>query len=139
MGATKINTKKSNRIMTNEIAIESFRLLKKEICKFAVGANINAGDVVLCKASFKNPCEPDLEDLAEESYSKIMYRRRVVPFLTRVRSVNPDEESGRRFITANIESITPSDKIFFYNKFFANEKEERLALDIEGKHIIFQN
>ena len=138
MGATKMNTKSLNGITVNEIAVESFKLLQKEVCKFVAGENLSAGDTILLKASFKNQCEAEDGECADGEDARVMYRRRVVPFVTRVRNVIFNEPNGRRLVTADIENITASDRKFFYDKFFSLNPNDRASLDIEGKRIVFQ-
>ncbi|MCB1154280.1 MAG: hypothetical protein H6684_04440 [Deltaproteobacteria bacterium] len=132
MGASKINTRHLKDIQTQDIAVTGFELMEEAACKFLAPDGLTAGDVVLIKASFKNPCENE-----EEEDEQILYRRRVVPFVTRIKRVYSPRKSGERRVTASIENITESDKKFFFEKFFAADEEERSRLDIEGRRIDF--
>ncbi|MCZ7584842.1 MAG: hypothetical protein M5R36_16760 [Deltaproteobacteria bacterium] len=132
MGSSKVNIRALSGISTDAIELGGFELMEEEACRFHSGAELSAGDVVLIKASFKNPCEnePEADDDA-----RVLFRRRVIPFITRVQRVSRPRKSGDRKVTAVIENITPDDRAFFYEKFFSSDPEERANLEVEGRRI----
>jgi hypothetical protein len=94
---------------------------------------LDPGEMVLIKVSFKNPCEQE-DDSACEA---VLYRRRVVPLVTRVtRATSSHGRRGAR-IAARIESMTEEDRRFFMKKYFGQNEEEAFELELEGKHIRF--
>ncbi|MBZ0274189.1 hypothetical protein K8I61_19275 [bacterium] len=132
MGATKINTRHLSGIETRDLVIRKFRLMKNDTCRFDVARALAAGDVVLVKASFKNACEAE----TEEEDERVLFRRRVVPFVTRVARV-AGGSPGESRITARIENMTDADRRFFMDKYFSADSKERAGIEIEARLIDF--
>jgi len=134
MGATKLNIKHISSINTDDLAVLGFELCDDMKCRFVLNQPIPEGEVVLIKASFKDACEAaDVED------ENVLYRRRVVPFVTRVKKALAGKKQKGVVVSAQIENITEDDRSYFYRKYFAENDTggNPLEMDIEGKHIIF--
>ena len=131
MGASKLNTKQISTISAADVNINDFELFNDMVCSYVVNQPLDQGEMILIKASFKNACESDTE-----ADDQVLYRRRVVPFVTRVTEANPNREKRSIRVSARIESITDEDRHFFYKKYFeSTEERDPLSLEIEGKHI----
>ncbi len=134
MGATKIKIKNIKEIKADELLVDDFELKSDQDCSYIIDHHVSLGEMVLIKASFKNACE--LDD--EEQRDDVLYRRRVVPFITRVVEASRVPDKGHFRVAAMIENIAGEDRDFFFSKYFElGEGEEPLALELEGKHISF--
>lgn len=134
MGATKIKIKNIKEIKADELFVDEFQLKSDQDCTFVINQHVSLGEMVLIKASFKNACE--IED--EEQHDEVLYRRRVVPFVTRVTDATAVPGDRHFRVDALIENIAGEDRDFFFSKYFElGEGEQPLALELEGKHISF--
>ncbi len=131
MGATRmIGARDLREIQTHEMDVAAFELTQRDACRFRSTLDVKSGDVVLIKASFKNACEEQDE---EEFDPRCVYRRRVVPFVTRIESVT-NLKDGARSVRAHIERITPGDHRFFLTK-YVDERDEGITFDFEARLI----
>jgi len=137
MGTTKLKIKQIAAIKTDDLAVDGFEMNPDMECSYVVNHPVEKGEIVLIKASFKNACETE-EETEDEN---VLYRRRVVPFITRVRQAYEPERAkkNRRVrVKAKIERITDEDRRFFLRKYFATTSEtDPLNLEMEGKRICF--
>ena len=131
MGATKLNINHISAINADDLMVGDFALDGNDQCSFVVTGPIDQGEIVLIKASFKDSCES-----TNENDDNVLYRRRVVPLLTRVEQAQLDGERVMR-VNAHIENITEEDRLFFYRKYFDNTQDETFELDVEGKKITY--
>jgi len=130
MGATKINIRHVDKINTEDLAVLGFELRDDNDCCYVVRGPVEKGEIVLIKASFKDLCEG-----AETEDETVLYRRRVVPFVTRIKTAKMQGESMR--VSASIERITDEDRAYFFRKYFDSDEDAQLQLDLEGKRIHF--
>ena len=133
MGATKLNIKHLKSINAVDVNVNKFLLNKNDTCSFILDQPVDQGEMVLIKASFKNACEGDCD--AEDD--SVLFRRRVVPFVTRVTRSKQVKGNGCFHISTKIESMTAEDRSFFFKKYFDTDEEKTLQLELEGKHIRF--
>ncbi len=130
MGATKINIRHVDKINTEDLPVLGFELCDDNDCRYVVRGPVEKGEIVLIKASFKDLCEG-----AETEDETVLYRRRVVPFVTRIKTAKMQGESMR--VSASIERITDEDRAYFFRKYFDSDEDAQLQLDLEGKRIHF--
>jgi hypothetical protein len=130
MGATKLNIKHVREINTAELTIDEFAMDCDENCTFIVDHEVQPGEVVLIKASFKNACDCGADNEA-------LFRRRVIPLLTRVAKADRVNGNGHFRVCSTIENMTEDDRVFFFKKYFEPDDTVPLELELEGKHIRF--
>ncbi|MDP8222765.1 MAG: hypothetical protein P9L99_05340 [Candidatus Lernaella stagnicola] len=133
MGASKINIKNVKSIDAVELQVGDFELKANDSCSIVSNQEIDQGELVLIKASFKNACENE-ETGGEDA---VLFRRRVVPFLTRVTRAVRAGKSGRFLLRLKIENITDDDRTFFFTKYFEPGARHAIEMEFEGKHIRF--
>ncbi|GEM_PF-6980087 len=131
MGATKLNINHISAINADDLMVGDFALDGNDQCSYLVNGPIDKGEIILIKASFKDSCESTNED--DDS---VLYRRRVVPLLTRVERAQVDGQRSMR-VNARIENMTDEDRQFFYRRYFDNTQDEAFELDVEGKKITY--
>jgi hypothetical protein len=136
MGATKINFKHVRAIHTLEIPIESFELLKNLRCKILTPKKVDLGDTILVKASFLNACIGQ-DEFGKPDKDNILYRRRVVPFVSKVKESKVIGKQKRNYIYISIESISEADCRYLYKKMEGQKGKKADMLEIEAKKITF--
>ena len=138
MGATKINIKNVKTIGTCEIKIISFVLKKNYSCWIFSDDLVDTGDTLLVKASFLNACVGK-DEMGNPDEDNIMYRRRVVPFVTKVNGSKIVGKEKRNRISVNIENISEPDGKYLYRKMSPENLKKNELLEIEAKKITFAN
>ena len=135
LGATKADFKNIRAITTREIQVLSFELQKEQKCRIITTDEVQKGDTLLIKASFLNACLGH-DEMGNPDEDNILYRRRVVPFVTRVTDCRPIGKKKRNRIFINIENISETDCSYLYRKMADGTKESNM-LEIEAKKITF--
>lgn len=136
MGATKVNFEDVKAVNTRDIQIESFELNKSNKCKIFTHDIVRKGDTILVKASFLNACfgQDDEGNLDENN---VLYRRRVVPFVTKVKDIKRFDEKRRKKLMLDIENISQADCRYLYKKMSLGKAKKGDILEIEAKKITF--
>jgi len=134
MGATKLSIKNVSQINADDVRVENFHLVGGLACEFQSHDRLTPGDQVLVKASFKNEC---FTGEFQESNMPVLIRRRVVPFMTRIRKARK-LNNGRVHLQADVINVQKSDWDFFCSKYKDDYRvKSPFELEIEGKRIDF--
>ena len=136
MGATKVNFEDVKAVNARDIQIESFELNKSNKCKIFTHDQVRTGDTILVKASFLNACYGQ-DEQGNRDEENVLYRRRVVPFVTKVREIKKIGENRRKKLMLNIENISQADCNYLYKKMNLGKAKKGNLLEIEAKKITF--
>ncbi len=138
MGATKIIFDDVNSIDTRELIISDIKLKKNLRCKIISKNSVQSGDTILVKASFLDSCIRN-DQFGNPDQENVLYRRRVIPFVCKVKNCQNLKQGNNKMISVDIERINISDSKYLYKMMGRGSTEIREMIELEAKKITFIN